>query len=207
MCICATPSTGVSAQGQSWAAPDIPGFHSCSQQGITATVCLVTGNENVANIPIGLWCSPCPPAPPNLLGWKESSGHERDDKAYHYSRLWIITGLKWTEETDSTWITESIEWGSADWTLVCPVGKCSLNWLNWAKPTLHWPQSSCQATANWFYNPSNTLKQPWHRGTTGWLCPSQTSRVKIPVTVCAIWDSFLIKNNAPVRSSHKHCWC
>lgn len=128
--------------------------------------------------PKGLWCSPCPSAPPNLSGLKEGSGHESDDKAYHYSRLWIIAGLNWPEVTDFTWITESIQWGPADWTRVCPVGKCSLNWLNWAKPTLHWAQSSCQATVNWFYNPPT----PWSSHGTGgshcWLCPSQTHRVK-----------------------------
>lgn len=46
------------------------------------------------------------------------------------------------------------------------------------------------------------------QGSHCWLCPSQTYRVEIPITgLCAIWDSFLIKNNIPLRSSHKQCWC
>lgn len=164
--------------------------------------------HGMIHIPMGLWCFPCPSASPNLWGLKEGSGYARDDKAYHYSRLLITAGLNWTEVIDFTWIIGSIQWGPADWTPVCPVGNCSLKWLNWAKPTLQWPHTSCQATVNWFYNPFT----PWSsHGTAGWHCwlwPSQTYRVKIPITALgAIWDSFLIKNNIPMRSSHKHCWC
>lgn len=134
MCIWHHPALGCQhrdkallPQGLSWQP------RPCSQQGITATVSVATGNGNMANIPMGLWCSACSSAPPNLLGWKERSGHGRDDKAYHYSRFWIITGFNWTEVTDFTWITESIQWGSADWHLCAQLENAA--WTGWTGQT------------------------------------------------------------------------
>lgn len=88
----------------------------CFQQGATVTAGLATGNENTARFtsPQVSDAPPAPSAPPKLLGLKEGSGHERDDKAYHYSRLWIIAGLKWTEVIDFTGIIESIQWDPGD---------------------------------------------------------------------------------------------
>lgn len=167
------PSTGERAQGQSCAAcgslgtqitpcPDIP-EPAFSKELLSQSAWPQEMRTWQDSHPQGFMMLPLPFSHTKSFSLKEGSGHERGDKAYHYSRLWIITGL---DRSDWLHLNCWINTLGALLTFVCPVGKCSLNWLNWAKPALHWPHSSCQATVKWCYNPSMPWSSHGHRGIT-----------------------------------------